>query len=88
MEPPRRCRRKAPPGKWRVEPSAEASNGGFRAGHLASIRALCPSPSLGEPLARQLPYVRGYMLRDGRLHLSSLADGGTLLWESRAEWRH
>ncbi len=74
-------------GTWRVEPSAEVSNGGFRFGPLASTRAFCPSPSLGEPLARQLPYVRGYLLRDGRLHLSLLADGGTLIWEPRAERR-
>ncbi len=70
-------------GPWRVEPSAEPSNGGFRFGPLASTKALCPAPSLGEPLARQLPYVRGYLLRDGRLNLSLLADGGILIWEPR-----
>ncbi len=70
-------------GSWRVEPSADPGNGGFRFGPLASTRALCPAPSLGEPLARQLPYVRGYLLRDGRLNLSLLADGGILIWEPR-----
>lgn len=70
-------------GSWRVEPSADPGNGGFRFGPLASTRALCPSPSLGEPLARQLPFVRGYLLRDGRLNLSLLADGGILIWEPR-----
>jgi hypothetical protein len=54
-------------GPWQVEPSTEPSNGGFRFGPLASTKALCPAPSLGELLAHQLPYVRGYMLRDGRL---------------------
>jgi hypothetical protein len=71
-------------GPWQVEPSAEPSNGGFRFGPLASTKALCPAPSLGDPLARQLPYVRGYLLRDGRLNLSLLADGGILIWEPRA----
>ncbi len=71
-------------GPWQVEPSADPGNGGFRFGPLASTKALCPSPSLGEPLARQLPYVRGYLLRDGRLNLSLLADGGILIWEPRA----
>jgi hypothetical protein len=71
-------------GSWRVEPSTDPGNGGFRFGPLASTKALCPSPSLGEPLARQLPYVRGYLLRDGRLNLSLLADGGILIWEPRA----
>lgn len=41
-------------------------------------RALCSSPSPGEPLTRQLSYVRGYLLRDGRLHLCLLADGAPL----------
>jgi hypothetical protein len=71
-------------GSWRVEPSADPGNGGFRFGPLASTRALCPAPSLGEPLARQLPFVRGYLLRDGRLNLSLLADGGILIWEPRS----
>ena len=71
-------------GPWRVEPSSDPGNGGFRFGPRASTKALCPSPSLGEPLARQLPYVRGYLLRDGRLNLSLLADGGILIWEPRA----
>jgi heat shock protein HslJ len=71
-------------GNWRVEPSTDPGNGGFRFGPLASTKALCPAPSLGEPLARQLPFVRGYLLRDGRLNLSLLADGGILIWEPRA----
>lgn len=71
-------------GSWQVEPSTDPGNGGFRFGPLASTKALCPAPSLGEPLARQLPYVRGYLLRDGRLNLSLLADGGILIWEPRA----
>jgi hypothetical protein len=71
-------------GPWQVQPSADPGNGGFRFGPLASTKALCPSPSLGEPLARQLPFVRGYLLRDGRLNLSLLADGGILIWEPRA----
>jgi heat shock protein HslJ len=70
-------------GSWRVEPSADPGNGGFRFGPLASTKVLCPALSLGEPLARQLPYVRGYLLRDGRLNLSLLADGGILIWEPR-----
>ncbi len=71
-------------GPWQVEPSTDPGNGGFRFGPLASTKALCPAPSLGETLARQLPFVRGYLLRDGRLNLSLLADGGILIWEPRA----
>jgi hypothetical protein len=68
-------------GTWQVEPSADPGNGSFRFGPLAATGALCPPPSLGERLGRQLPFVRGYLLRDGRLHLSLLADGGILVWE-------
>jgi hypothetical protein len=68
-------------GNWQVQPSADRSNGSFRFGPIASTRALCPPPSLAERLARLLPYVRGYSLRNGRLHLSLMADGGILVWE-------
>lgn len=31
-------------------------------------------------MMRQLPFVRSYLLRDGQLHLSLMADGGILSW--------
>lgn len=68
-------------GTWQMQASADRSNGTFRFGPLATTKALCPAPSLGERLGQQLPYVRGYSLRDGRLHLSLMADGGILVWE-------
>jgi hypothetical protein len=71
-------------GSWQVRPSADRSNGSFRFGRIATTKALCPPPSLGERLAKQLPYVRGYSLRNGRLHLSLMADGGILVWEPLA----
>ena len=71
-------------GRWQARPSADPGNGSFRFGPLASTRARCPPPSLGEELGRQLGYVRGYLLRDGRLHLSLMADGGILVWEPLA----
>lgn len=71
-------------GEWRAEPSRDPSNGSFRFGPLAVTRALCPPPSLGERVAIQAASVRGYLLKDGRLHLSLLADGGILVWEPMA----
>ncbi|WP_233130267.1 META domain-containing protein [Synechococcus sp. 1G10] len=68
-------------GTWSARPSADPSNGSLRLGPLASTKALCPSPSLGERLGAQTTFVRGYLLRDGRLNLSLLADGGILVWE-------
>jgi hypothetical protein len=48
-------------------------------------RALCPPPSLDEQVTSQAQYVRSYLLRDGRLHLSLMADGGIHVWEPVTE---
>ncbi len=68
-------------GSWTATPSADPSNGQFAFGPLAGTRALCPPPSLDEEITRQAPFVRGYLLKDGRLYLSLMADGGILAWE-------
>lgn len=74
-------------GRWSVEPSADPANGGFRFGPLATTKALCPPPSLDERLAADADYVRGYLLRDGRLYLSLYADGGIYAWEPNNDVR-
>jgi heat shock protein HslJ len=68
-------------GSWSAKPSADPSNGQFEFGPLAGTRALCPPPSLDDEITAQARYVRGYMLRDGRLSLSLMADGGIWVWE-------
>ena len=68
-------------GEWSAEPAADRSSGRFRFGPLAATRALCPPPSMDETIVAQAPYVRGYLLKDGRLHLSLMADGGIFAWE-------
>jgi heat shock protein HslJ len=45
-------------------------------GPLALTRAMCPQGSLHDQIVRQWPYVRSYVLRDGMLHISLMADGG------------
>jgi heat shock protein HslJ len=72
-------------GTWTAEPSADPSNGSFEFGPLAVTRALCPPPSMDEQIASQSEYIRGYLLRDGRLHLSLMADGGIYTWEPMDE---
>lgn len=67
-------------GSWQVTPSADPRNGSLSFGPLAGTRALCGPDSLEPRLMRQLPFVRGYLLRDGQLHLSLMADGGILSW--------
>ena len=68
-------------GTWSVEPGADPSSGRIAFGPLAATRALCPPPSLDEQMTAQAPYIRGYMLKDGRLSLTLVADGGIWLWE-------
>ena len=68
-------------GSWTAEPSADESNGRFEFGPLATTKALCPPPNLDEQIAAQARYIRGYLLRDGRLYLSLMADGGIWVWE-------
>lgn len=57
------------------------SSGELTFGPIAATRALCPGADLGERLARQLPYVRSYLRKDGNLFMSLMADGGILEWQ-------
>ncbi len=72
-------------GTWFAEAGADLFSGRFEFGPLAATRALCPSPSLDERVAKEARYIRSYLLKDGRLHLSLLADGGIQVWEPLAE---
>ena len=50
-------------------------------GPLALTRAMCPPGSLHDLMARQWPYVRSYIIKDERLYLSLMADGGIYEFE-------
>jgi len=50
-------------------------------GPLALTRAMCPPGSLHDHLVKQWPYVRSYVMRDGHLFLSLMADGGIYEFE-------
>ena len=50
-------------------------------GPMAITRAQCPPGSLHDQIVKQLPHVRSYVLKDGRLFLSLMADGGTYEFE-------
>ena len=63
-------------GSWK-----SAAPGQLEFGDLALTRALCPMGSLHDELVRQWPHVRSYVVRDGRLYLSLMADGGTIEFE-------
>ena len=69
-------------GTWSAEPSGNDASGRFEFGPLAGKRALCPPPSLDEKFLAQAKFIRSYLLRDGRLYLSLMADGGIYAaWE-------
>jgi heat shock protein HslJ len=72
-------------GSWSVTPGSTDMGGSIRIGKLAVTRALCPPPSLDERIARDMDYVRSYTLKDGKLYLSLMADGGIYVWEAEPE---
>jgi para-nitrobenzyl esterase len=50
-------------------------------GPMAITRAACLPGSMHDQIVRQLPYVRSYVIKDGRLFLSLMADGGIYEFE-------
>jgi len=72
-------------GSWQAQAGPEGTSGQFTFGPLASTQALCPPPSMDEQLRAQAPFVRSYLLENGQLFLSLMADGGIILWEPAAQ---
>ena len=69
-------------GSWLAEAAgSDPSSGRFEFGPLAATMALCPPPSLDDQVTKQAPYFRSYLLNEGRLYLSLMADGGIFVWE-------
>ena len=68
-------------GTWSAEPSGNGVSGRFEFGPLAGTRALCPPPSLDERISAQAKFIRSYLLKEGKLYLSLMADGGIYAWE-------
>ncbi len=67
-------------GTWSARPSSDGASGQFEFGPLAATRALCPPLSMDESIVAQSKYIRSYLLKDGRLYLSLMADGGIYAW--------
>jgi heat shock protein HslJ len=67
-------------GTWSARPSSDSASGQFEFGPLAATSALCPPPSMDESIIAQSKYIRGYLLKDDRLYLSLMADGGIYAW--------
>jgi heat shock protein HslJ len=71
-------------GGWSAVPAGDGTSGRFEFGTLAATRALCPPPSMDESIVAQSAFIRSYLLKDGRLYLSLMADGGIYAWEPAA----
>jgi heat shock protein HslJ len=67
-------------GPWRND-IANARGGSLSIGPLGVTKALCPPPTIGEFIERQLSYVRSFTISDGYLNMALMADGGIILWE-------
>lgn len=63
-------------GTWESEGRAD-----LRFGPLAVTRALCPAGSMHDRIVRDMEYVRSYVIEDGHLFLSLMADGGIYEYE-------
>ena len=50
-------------------------------GPLALTRAACPAGSLHDQIAKHWTYIRSYMVKEGHLFLSLMADVGTYEFE-------
>ena len=58
-----------------------AAPGQVEFGPMAMTRAACPPGSLHDHIVKRWPYVRSYVIQDGRLYLSLMADGGIYEFE-------
>lgn len=72
-------------GPWRADPASHATSGSFTIGPFAMTRAMCAPGSLDQRIARELGFVRSFVIKDGRLNLSLMADGGVYVWERNSD---
>jgi para-nitrobenzyl esterase len=66
-------------GSWKSE-----RPGQLQFGPLALTRAMCPPGSLHDQFVKHWFYVRSYVLKNGHLYLSLMADGGIYEFEPAA----
>ena len=65
---------------WKATSAAESSSGALEFGPLATTKMMCPPGAHDQKVMRDLAYVRSYLLKDGKLYLSLMADGGIYAW--------
>lgn len=70
-------------GNWQAETTAGGA-GTLDFGTIAATRERCASAHIGERVARDMVHVRSYLLKDGNLFMSLMADGGIYEWRPSA----
>jgi heat shock protein HslJ len=61
--------------------AAAGDSGSLTFGPISLTRMFCPQPSDDTRVATALGNVRSYLLSNGQLHLSLMADSGIMHWE-------
>ena len=64
-------------GSWK-----SAGKGQLDLGPMALTRAMCPPGSIDHEIAKRLPHVRSYVIKDGRLHVQA---GAGIVYDSDPE---
>lgn len=62
--------------------STAPGKGALRFGDIAATNMRCPEGEVGETVAADLAGVREYLIYDGRLSMSPVANGRFLVWDS------
>jgi para-nitrobenzyl esterase len=62
-----------------------SGQGQVQLGPMALTRAMCPPGSLHDQIVRHWSFVRSYVIKDGHLFLSLMADGGIYEFEPVAK---
>jgi para-nitrobenzyl esterase len=62
-------------------PGKSSGKNQLELGPVALTRAACPPSLLHDHIVKQLSFVRSYVIKDGRLYLSMMADGGIYEFE-------
>jgi heat shock protein HslJ len=68
-------------GTYTSTKAADGLSGTIAFTPIASTLMACLPPSMGEKLAANTRYMSGWLLKDGKLNVSLMADGGIYVWE-------
>ncbi len=67
-------------GTWSAQAGSDGNSGAFTFGDFKATDVRCQTPGMDRHIATLAGYIRSYLLKDGRLHLSLMADGGIYTW--------